>query len=205
MSITVVATGLDDVERYFALAPKAARTAARIALNQTAERKGLQALRSAMEEEIAFPDGYLRDPKRLGVTQKASTANLEAKITARQRPTSLARFASALATVSRPGVSVRVNPGRRRNLRQAFLVRLRAGEGPVTNDSFNIGLAVRLKPGERIANKKTMVPFGGGLYLLYGPSVDQVFRSVSAEKSPLVADLLSEEFFRQFVRLTRDA
>ena len=203
MSITVVASGLEDLARFYELAPQVTKTAARIAINQTAERKGIVALRAAMEEEIAFPKGYLTDRKRLGVTQRATQNNLEAKVTARQRPTSLARFASGNALVGGAGLSVRVNPNRRRSLSRAFLVRLRADEGEVSDGAFNLGLAVRLARGETITNKKQMVHFGGGLYLLYGPSVDQVFRSVAAEKAPMIADMVTDEFLRQFVRLTR--
>lgn len=200
--------GLAQMERYLSLAPKIARTAARLAINDTATRKGINALRLTMEEQIAFPNGYLTDPRRLGVTQRATDSNLEAIITARGRPTSLARFASSAAIIGarRAGstLTVRVNPSRRRALSRAFLIRLRAGQGPVTDGSFNLGLAVRLKPGEVISNKVRMVPFGGGLYLLYGPSVDQVFRSVAADRAGDIADLVTDEFLRQFVRLARE-
>lgn len=201
MTARIETRGLAELDRYLVLAPREARTSVRIALNQVAQRSGIRTLREAMEEEVAFPKGYLTDPKRFGVTQRATDAALEARITARSRPTSLARFASGNALIGggKAGtLTVRVNPNRRRGLSKAFLVRLRAGEGPVTDDSFNLGLAVRLKPGERISNKTRMVPFGGGLYLLYGPSVDQVFRSVAVDKSDELADLVSAEFFRQF-------
>lgn len=45
-------------------------------------------------------------------------------------------------------------------------------------------------------NKKSMVKLGKGLYLLYGPSVDQVFRDVAKEISPDTADFLEAEFLR---------
>ncbi len=203
MSVTIEVDGLSELGRYMDLAPRIAKTAARVAINQTAERKGLVALRDLMSEEVAFPENYLRDPKRLAVTQRARDGNLEARVTARSRPTSLARFASGASIIGRRagggGLTVRVNPSLRRTLSQAFLVRLRAGEGPVTDDSFNIGLAIRLKAGEVISNKIKMAPFGGGLYLLYGPSVDQVYRTVAASNAPMIADYLAEEFFRQFV------
>lgn len=200
--------GLAQLDRYLALAPKATRTAARLAINDTATRKGINMLRLTMEEQVAFPKGYLTDPRRLGVTQRATDSNLEAVITGRGRPTSLARFASSASIIGarRAGspLTVRVNPSRRRALSRAFLVRLRAGQGPVTDEAFNLGLAIRLQPGEVISNKVRMVPFGGGLYLLYGPSVDQVFRSVAVDRAGEIADLVADEFLRQFVRLARD-
>lgn len=201
MSATLEVNGLAGLERYLTQVPQEATTAARIAINQTAERKGITALREAMEDEVAFPRGYLNDPKRFGVTQRATNANLEARIRARSRPTSLARFAGGASIIGNRAagtdVSVRVNPSRRKSMQGAFLVRLRAGQGPVTDDAFNLGLAIRLKPGEAVRNKTRMVPFGGGLYLLYGPSVDQVFQTVAVEQSDRLAGLIAEEFLRQ--------
>jgi len=155
--------------------------------------------------EVAFPRGYLDDPNRLGVTAKATDQNLRAIITGRNRPTSLARFAygSPETTRGKP-LTIRVSPSNARVLKQAFLIRLRAGRAPIGENS-NVGLAIRLKPGETIEHKSDMVPFGGGLYLLYGPSVDQVFRDVAAEISPAVADEMASEFLRQFVRLSKEA
>jgi hypothetical protein len=206
MTIQIVADGLDDFSRFLALVPDVARRAATLAVNQTAERKGIKALRQQMEEEVAFPKGYLNDRRRFGVTKRARTNDIEAIITGRQRPTSLARFASGGAGIGRGGPSVRVNPAARKRLpNRAFLVRLRQGEGAVTDDAFNLGLAIRLGRGERVTGKMVMVPFGGGLYLLYGPSVDQVFRTVSAQQAPAIGDMVADEFFRQFERLIERA
>ena len=209
MTVEIDVSGLAQISNYMALAPRSARTAARLALNTTADRKAVIGLRAAMEEQVAFPKGYLNDPRRFGVTQRATDGNLEAVVTARSRPTSLARFASNAAIIGNrraaSTLTVRVNPGRRRALSQAFLIRLRAGQGPVQDGNFNLGLAVRLRKGEVISNKVRMVPFGGGLYLLYGPSVDQVFRGVASESGPEIADFFAQEFFRQFVRLTGEA
>jgi hypothetical protein len=38
---------------------------------------------------------------------------------------------------------------------------------------------------------------GKNLYLLYGPSVDQVFRGVAADQAPAALDFLDVEFMRQ--------
>jgi hypothetical protein len=42
-----------------------------------------------------------------------------------------------------------------------------------------------------------------GVALLYGPSVDQVFRSVAVEISPPLLVNLEVEFLRQFIRMTQ--
>ena len=130
-----------------------------------------------------------------------------AAITARQRPTSLARFAPGQSFVGARrtgGVNVRVNRGGgAKRIKGAFFVRLRRGGD--TGDGFNLGLAIRLKPGEKLRGRRkggTGVMLAPDLYILQGPSVDQVFREVSVAGSPRIADNLVKEFTRQWVRLS---
>lgn len=201
-----VAADLEGLTRYFERAPEIATQAARLAINQVAQRGGLKLLRERMLREVAFPMGYLNDSRL--VVRKAYSDNLEAVITARQRPTSLARFARGSPPVAgnrRQGVTVTVKPGEPRFMKSAFLMRLRAG-ATVGDNNFNIGLAIRLKPGERILNKnkQNTVQLSHNLYLLYGPSGDQVFRTVADDTAPEVASMVKDEFFRQFARLSGD-
>jgi hypothetical protein len=44
-----------------------------------------------------------------------------------------------------------------------------------------------------------------GVALLYGPSVDQVFRTVAVDISQPLLVHLENEFLRQFIRLQNDA
>ena len=64
---------------------------------------------------------------------------------------------------------------------------------------------MRLKPGQSIDNKtgttRWLVP--GKVALLYGPSVDQVFRDVSEDIAGPVGNMVATEFFRQLTRFTR--
>jgi hypothetical protein len=94
------------------------------------------------------------------------------------------------------GVRVQVKPGQAKLLPKAFLVNLNNG---------NLGLAVRLKEGQSLRNKNDgrMVKLGKNTYLLYGPSVDQVFGDVADGNSDEISRLVSNQFFRQFARLTR--
>ena len=200
-----MADSLLDAIEFFQRLPQQADTAARLAINQTAQRGGLSLIRSTILDEIAFPKDYLKGD-RLGVTQLAKSNDLQAVITARQRPTSLARFApgQAVGSKARLGVRVTVGKGKTSVLRSAWLVRLPKGEAK-SADSFNIGLAVRVKPGESVKGKKSdhqswLVP--GKVALLYGPSVDQIFREVSADVAKPIGELVTQEFLRQFVRLT---
>lgn len=204
MTTIVESFGLTEATRYFEAMPEASTEAARIAINQTASRGGLKLLRQDVSTQVNFPPGYLNN-ERLGVTKKATNSDLEAIISARERPTSLARFADGeyAATGNRfGGVRVQVKPGVSRAMPQAFLMRLRAGAS-LSADNYNIGLAIRLKPGERIMNKnkQSSVQLSHNLYLLYAPSVDQVFRSVASDDAPVIGEMVADEFFRQYDRI----
>ncbi len=202
MTVRIIAEGLTRMKRYLEAAPQLANRAAVLALNQIAEREAPKLLREGIEEETAFPEGYVQP--RIQVTRKAYHHRLEAVLAARGRPTSLARFARGQAPGGRQGVRVTVRPGAPVQMNRAFLIRLRAGK-QLTDESFNLGLAVRVKPGEKVEGKRQMTSFGGGLYLLYGPSVDQVMRTVADDKSPAILEALDDEFLRQFNRLSEKA
>lgn len=206
MSARITALNLLDIEDYLGSRPAVARKAARMAINDTASRRAVPDLRNDMLAEVNFPPGYL-DKDRFGVTKQATDDDLTAAITARQRPTSLARFApgqSFEGARRTGGVNVRVNKGGgAKRIKGAFFVRLRRGGD--TGDGFNLGLAIRLKPGERLRGRRkggSGVMLAPDLYILQGPSVDQVFREVSVAGSPRIADNLVKEFTRQWVRLS---
>lgn len=205
MRTIIVSSGLDKVGKFFETAPEASETAARIAVNDVTSRSGLKLVKDKMLDEIEFPAGYLTGD-RLAVTKRATNKSLEAVITGRKRATSLARFVTGSLGVGAKNqqVTVRVKRGKTQVMRNAFLVRLKQGAS-LNEDKYNIGLAVRLGPGETVGNKKTthkswLVP--GRVALLYGPSVDQVFRTVADDVAPAIGDMLEAEFFRQFRRLT---
>jgi hypothetical protein len=193
-----MALSLLEAADYIARLPREADKAAQLSINQVASRGALKLARSEILDQINFPKDYLTGD-RLRVTKMARPGDLEAVIGARQRATSLARFADSSTTLgsrARVGVRVRVKRGNSTLLKKAWLVNLRNG---------NIGLAVRLKPGQSIDNKtgatRWLVP--GKVALLYGPSVDQVFRDVSEDIAGPVGSMVATEFFRQLTRFTR--
>lgn len=207
MSARIAARNLLEIDEFLSAQPENARTAARLAINDIASRRAVPRLRKAMREEVNFPAGYLEDTERFGVTRRATDADLSATITARFKPTSLARFASnqSFEGARRTGgVSVKVNTsGAGARIKGAFFVKLRRGGD--NSDGFNVGLALRLRPGERLTGRRkgsTGVELAPNLYLLYGPSVDQVFRETSVAESPVIADELQQEFLRQYVRIS---
>lgn len=186
----VVVRGLDSLDSLDTLDERIIR-AARLAINKAADRGRTQAARE-IQKQVAFPARYLSgDSGRLRVSRRASDNNLESAIMASDRPTSLARFAKdrdPKASRRKGGVTVAVNPGHTKFMKGAFLMRLRNG---------NLGLAIRLKEGESVKNKRSVRKIGKGLYLLYGPSVNQVFATVSEEDTaPFVSDYLETEFLR---------
>lgn len=194
MSATIRGEFLKEARQYFDALPEIAMNAAMMAVNQVAEREALPMIRRDAESQVNFPKGYLDTPDRLGISRKATRGSLEAVITARDRPTSLARFAPGQTPEStrRKGVTVSVKRGRVTHMNKAFLVRLSNG---------NVGLATRDKSLIGRAHKPVML--GRGVYLLYGPSVEQVFSGVADDALPSIGKKLSNEFFRQFTRLSR--
>lgn len=203
--LKVQADGILDLGAYLETAPESAPKAAALAINSVIKGKGFTNIKNKMLDEIAFPTGYLTGD-RLRVGQLATPDNLMGSIIGRKRATSLARFASSSDFPGKKsaGVTVRVQAGKTTYLKGAFLVKLKKGAS-VTEDNYNIGLAVRLGSGETLANKRTthtswLVP--GKVALLYGPSVDQVFSTVADEMAQPLADMAADEFFRQFARLT---
>ena len=200
MSVTVIVEGLTDLQRYLDALPEIARTSMRIALNDAADFGVAKLLPAKLKEEIAFPEGYL-NPSRLFVAERARDNSLEAQIIGRQTPTSLARFAGGATFGQKGGVSVTVKPGQTRVLKRAFLVKLRQGTRS-TAQGFNTGLAVRVAPGETLRGSTAAVQLDNNVFILYGPSVDQVLRTVADDQADTLADRVREEFFRQFQRLS---
>lgn len=208
MPIEILSVGSKELEQYIEDVPKIATDSIRMAINTVARGKAMTRIKKAMTDEIAFPTGYLSQD-RLKVVKVARGHDLEAIIVGRKRATSLARFVTGGAMVTnskRPGgVQVRVKRGKTTVIKNAFLVRLNKGAS-VSEDGYNIGLAVRLSSGEQLANKRTQHQswlVKGKVALLYAPSVDQVFRTVAPEEAPRIADDISAEFHRNFARLSK--
>lgn len=184
-----VIEGLDDVS--FARDKDAIARAAVRAVNDAADFARVKSA-GRMREQVNFPASYLQgETSRLRVTQRATPGKMEAVITGRQRPTSLARFASN-AKKSRQGVRVTVKPGRSELIPNSFLLPLKSGAEP----GGNMGLAVRVKRGQRPRGAYRPTKINDRLWLLYGPSVDQVFKTVREDVSPETADRMEREFLR---------
>lgn len=199
MKYVVVAEGLGDlVNADIGDIPEDIRRKAVMAINRTVQWARAQAARE-MRRQVAFRASYLTGADgRLRIAKKAHGTDLEASIVGRQRATSLARFTTdrdPARARRRGGVNVEVKPGAAKFMKGAFLVRLRAG-AVKTDTQHNLGLAIRLKPGQTLRNKKYATQLDRDVYILYGPSVDQVFRTVSDDMSPDALQYLEREFDR---------
>ena len=192
----VVLTGLPNLQMDSA----EIRRAAAVAVNRVARDGRARAARE-IRDQVNLPAKYLTPAGgRLTVAQRASAANPVSIIRGRARPTSLAQYVQGKPKPSVPGVYLQIAPGRVRFMSRAFLIRLRSGS-QLTDTKFNMGLAIRLRKGERMSNKTNFTKTQDGLYLLYGPSVDQVFLSedgsgVAAQIAPDLLDKLKREFER---------
>ena len=202
MSYHIVAEGFDVIDDYLKIAPQAATEAMRMALNDVGQGLAVRRSREEMEDEVNFPSGYTKS--RVGVIRRAINSRLEVVIRGRDRPTSLARFVTGGARSGlRGNIHVRVaKGGTGRVFRKGFVVDLKGRTG----DGSNLGLAIRLKPGETMRNSAGAKIFKtdkyGSIALLYGPSVDQIFGEVADQITPDVEEAITAEFFRQFEMLT---
>lgn len=194
----VVVEGLSDLDSLSG-AQQSIRFAAVQAINKIT-RNGRVEIARDIRDQVNFPASYVSPrSKRLYVSKQATRGDLEGRITARGRATSLARFVQG---TPRPGEGVRVEvaPGRSRYMKRAFLIKLPQGRSDV-DTKFNLGLAIRLRRGETIKNKLESRRLEKGLYLLYGPSVNQIFAArdgsgVAEDRAPGLARDLEAEFLR---------
>jgi len=174
---------------------------AAMAINKAAKRGRTEAAQM-IRRQVNLPAAYVAPTRgRLVAVPAATPKKLESYIRARSRPTSLARYVVSQTKGKRGGVTVQVAPGRARFMKGAFLMKLRRGK-VLTDTQHNMGLAIRLRPGESVRNKKTMKMISGGLALLYGPSVQQAFisRSGSGVAKDL-SDRILREAEREYLRL----
>ena len=201
--VDIESRDLSALSELYARLPEIADQAAQLAINDTARFARREGKKDVLEQ-INYPKSYLDgDEGRLRVSKFATEGDLEAEVTGRDRPTSLARFAVGKVSFGRrKAIRVQVKRGgAKHELEHSFYMKLKRGT-QLDGENFNVGLAVRLKKGESLANSTAALNLGNGLYLLYGPSVNQVFEGVAGDIVDEVSDKLEDEFIRQFERLS---
>lgn len=197
---------LVELDGMFALFPQRTKEAARLAINQTAQREALSRVRKDMRQQINWKASYLNSPERTGIARFASNNRLSATLYARDQPTMLNRFRSNPNSVPEKakagkgtGVRVKVKPNSTKVLKKAFVHKF---------GNNNIGVLIRTKGGASEPPKG--VTHGGARYissmrawLLYAPSVDQVMWDTAYRNEAKIALYLKTEFLRQFKRLNK--
>lgn len=193
LKLALFVEGSFDVEELTGLDKAKIERAAYRAINYTADRARKLAA-DEIRKEINFPASYLAPSnRRLSITRTAGPNFLESVITGRQRATSLARFVTS-GKPGKTGVNAAVKPGRITEIKRGFLMRLRSGSDIETSN--NMGLAVRTN-GQAPSKAYKPVRINDSLYLLYGPSVDQVFRNIREQQvMPEAGKILEREFQR---------
>lgn len=210
MTIGLTINGLDDVRKMVSGIPETVDRASAVAINEAITFGQAESSRR-IREQVAFKASYIgnaTDPgARLRVAKKARVGDLVGVISGRHRPTSLAQFEQGAKLGKGGYVRVKVSAtGGSKRIPGAFPIKLRRGNGVYDAENSNEGIAVRLDKDGNLPgglNKKQAVNVSGSLYLLYGPSVDQVFRDVRFDVQGPVGDALESSFLRNFGRLNR--
>lgn len=198
---TVIVEGLDALGDFSKL-DQQVMVAARRGVNRGAAWALPEASRR-IRHDISFTASYVKS--KLALVKQANGNSLEAIIRGQRRATSLARFIQGSKTVGgasrRTGVTIMVRPGRTLHLKGAFLIKLRAG-GATTDTVFNLGLAIRLPPGQSPKKSQAAKALGKGTWLLYGPSVQQAFINnegggEAKDMTVEIQNVVEDEFNRQ--------
>lgn len=192
--IEVRTSGLTDFTRFLQRAPEIATRAAAFAINDTA-RSERTAAKRRMQADAAAPLSTF-EGRNFRIDRFASPGNLEAVIRAERRPLGLTTFLTS-RTAKRKGagrgLEVQIKRGGPKTvLEGSFLLPLRNG-----------GRAVALRTKGAIRNSRAAQEIRPNLYLLSGPSVNQMFGVIAPERVKPGGDLLRRNFLRQFERLTR--
>lgn len=172
------------------------RRYAAMAINRSVKKARTLAA-DAIPRQINLSRQYVYGKLKVG--PPATSNNLASEVTGKFRPTSLAEFARGTPESTRKAgfVDVEVKAGHFERMPRAFLIRLRGKGGSIEEGKANVGLAIRLRQGETVHNKRvSMMKTRDGLTLLYGPSVDQLFRTVREDIGPDVGDFLAKEYSR---------
>lgn len=173
---------IDEASQLISRVPVAAQRA----VNRTGNFARAESSRR-VREQVQFAARYLSGADGKIQLIPATQQSLQAKLTVRSRPTSLARFASG----TKKNVRVTVAPGSTRSLPGAFLL----GVGS------NTLLAVRGVNRPRTAFKPRRL--GKSLWVLYGPSLAQVLVAKNERKGvwpsmeAQLGAMLETEFLRQ--------
>lgn len=206
--IRISSAGIQGLATFVARTPEVAAEAAKLAVGDAAEW-GRNLSKREMVSAVNLPADALAG-RRFRISQRPTTANPEAVISADNNPLGLSRFVVGPGKVGMPGPQTRTLRGGTTTQwpkggdrgDYAFLIKVgpgKKGSAPAVRAGF--GLAIRTtRPME---NSREAFKIGKDLYLLFGPSVDQMFGQLMPQIVPRVEAKLQTEFARQYERLIR--
>lgn len=191
VSLSQSLEGLAEVrQRLAALGEKAPRVMAMV-INRGADRARTRGV-SAIAAQVKLQKSYIRD--LLAVSKKASKADPDAVITGRKRPTLLFRYGAVQRTVP-------ARNGKRRKAGVSVNVKRKSapaeGKWFIVHRLKNSGASAvisRFRRSSGVGNR------WDGLKVLYGPSVDQLWRDVRDDVAPEVMEWAGTELVRQLER-----
>jgi len=190
--LVVAGKGIDALDRYIARLGDGANKAAVMAVNDTADWARTR-IKRQMQAEVTLAESAFSN-RQFYVSRRANTADLQAILTASRQPYSLSRFKVGDVGFgpSAGPVKVRIKAGGSTvNLKRAFYVRAPNGA---------VGIAVRSK--QPLDNSRGARRIKGtDVYVLFGPSPDQLMRRLAPASVPDVENYLNREFSRQIVRV----
>jgi len=183
--------GLEDAIRRF---PEAAKQAAKFAVNDTIEWSRVR-IKAGIMQQIAVPEDSIT-PARFGITRRASTSSLEARLSASNQGLGLIRFVTSPRVSRAKSPTVRIKPGGASvKMDRAFLI-------PTPKAPGSFALAVRAPGGLAKSRAARRIP-NSDVYILSGPSPNQLLANIAPTLLPVIQTRLQQEYARQFERLNR--
>lgn len=198
--IRISSAGIQGLAEFVARTPEVAAEAAKLAVGDAAEW-GRNLSKREMVSAVNLPADALAG-RRFRISQRPTTANPEAVISADNNPLGLSRFVVSQKARGAAHPKVRILVGGATESfsdpdikgSYSFLI-------PTPGGADGVGLALRTK--EPLRNSRAARKIGRDLYLLSGPSVNQMFGQLMPTIVPRVEAKLQTEFARQYERLIR--
>jgi hypothetical protein len=192
--ITVASGAIAGLENALARFPVAAKQAAVLAVNDTVDWSKTQ-IKAGIKQQVNLPEDSIT-PARFGIRQRATSGRLEAVLSASNAPLGLIRFVTSARVRGAKNIRVRIKPrGKEQVLDKAFLI-------PTPGAPGAFALAIRAPGGLSKSRAARRIP-GTDIYILSGPSPNQLLGNLAPALVPQIETRLSREWQRQFARLVR--
>ena len=193
--IVVSSTGIRGLEDAIRRQPEIARKAAQFAVNDTIEWSRVR-IKAGILQQVAVPADSIT-PARFGITRRAKPNALEAALSASNQGLGLIRFVTSPRVARAKSPTVRIKPGGAAvKMERAFLIPTPGAK------TASFALAVRAPGGLAKSRAARRIP-GSDVYILSGPSPNQLLANIAPTLLPTIQTRLQQEYARQFERLSR--